>query len=134
MTSKRPLIVLVVVFVFAALTISAIVRSDRAKEWKKVLDAAKISLVDGIKKAEKETGGKAVGAEMEMEGGKVTMDVIILKGGEKPELLEVEVSGETGAILETEAYESEDKDSEGDDDKDDDDKDDDDDDDHEDDD
>ena len=91
-------------------------RADSAAEWKEVMAKAKISLVDAIQMAEKKTGGVAIEAEIEFEDGKVIMEVVVLEAGKRPKLVEVELNGETGAIIETEEVGDDDDDDEDDDD------------------
>ena len=118
MKATRTVLLVVLVVGLVGLATARASTPGKAGDWKKVMAKAKISLVDAIQKAQKETGGQAIGAEVELEGGKVIMDVLILTKGEKPKILEVEVNGETGAIIETE--EEDDDDDDDDDDEDDD--------------
>ena len=112
MSSSRWILACVLLVGIAATWVGSGATATSGTDWEKVLEQAKITLVEAIQKAEKKTEGKAVAAEMEMEGGKLIMEVVVFKGGESPGLLEVEVSGETGEILEIESEDDEDEDDE----------------------
>ncbi|MCZ6688708.1 MAG: PepSY domain-containing protein [Planctomycetota bacterium] len=115
MAAKRPVFAFVIVLAIASVGLSALSASGGGKKWKKILDGAKISLVEAIQKAEQETGGRAIEAEIEMVGGKVIMEVVVVKGKTNPQLLEVEVNGETGDIIKIEEEDDDDDDDDDDD-------------------
>lgn len=117
MTIGRQLIVLGFVVGVGVSILGAVEAREGGKDWGKILQRVQLSLADAIQTAESETGGRAIGAGMEMEGGKIIMEVWVFKGGASPRLLEVEIDGETGEVLEVE-YEDSDSDSESDEDSD----------------
>ena len=89
----------------------------RATKIAQVLEGKTFSVSAAVQAAENMTSGKAIAAEIEIERGKAVVEVIILKGGPEPQLLEVEVDGGTNKIIEVEANDS-DSDSDSEDDED----------------
>jgi hypothetical protein len=93
-----------VVLLLAALGWSAAARpagdsGARTAKLAKALEGKAFSLAAAVQAAERETAGRAIGSKVEIEKGKAIVEVRILKSGEQPKLLEVEVDGETNRIL-----------------------------------
>jgi uncharacterized membrane protein YkoI len=94
----------------------------RLEKVQKLLKDTKITLVAAVQKAEKSTGGQALGAGLDVEDGKPIWEVVLYVGGDKPQVVEVEIDAKSGEILEDD--DEDDDDDEVDDDEDDDDDDD----------
>ncbi|MBI4880022.1 MAG: hypothetical protein HY812_10250 [Planctomycetes bacterium] len=106
---KRVLLGLTLVVAVALCASAAVVsfEGDRAAKLAAALKGLKFSVSDAVLAAEKETSGKAVGAEIEVEKGKAIVEVLVLKeedvqGVKTSKLLEVEVDGESNKIIEVE--------------------------------
>jgi uncharacterized membrane protein YkoI len=59
--------------------------------------------------AERETGGRAICSDVEIEDGKAVVEVIVPVTGDQPSLFEVEIDGETNEVLEVEADDGDDE-------------------------
>jgi len=80
--------------------VTNVAQADESKEKEakelQLFSKAKISLIEAIKAAEQNTGGKALEAELDDGSNAVQFEIEILKGGKVYEVL---VDGTTGKII-----------------------------------
>ncbi|MFG0320661.1 MAG: PepSY domain-containing protein [Planctomycetota bacterium JB042] len=87
----------------------------KAARAAKLLAGKTFSIPKAIEAAERRTGGRAIEAEIEIEDGKVVVEIEVLVTEGDVKLLEVEVDGETNEILEIEDEDAEEEDDDDDD-------------------
>ena len=69
------------------------------KDMVKLMEEGKLSLAKAIEIAEQHSNGKAVAAYCELEGGSLEIEVYCLVGDK---IMEVEIDGKTGKVMEME--------------------------------
>ena len=84
--------------------------ADAAVRVLQVIQNKSFSVSAAAATAEKETGGRAVRCEVEVEDGRAVVEVLVAVEKPVPQLLEVEVDGASNRILEIEDADGEDED------------------------
>jgi uncharacterized membrane protein YkoI len=96
-------------FLLTAAALIVLVSCEHAPcpPWRNFTSAGSpaLSLADAMQAAERSTGGRAMSGELERENGRALYEVAVLEGGGV--MLDVEIDGNTGEVLEIEPQDNE---------------------------